>query len=95
VVSDIWEHSGGCSENHSKHTSTRYDNNKQFLNAEETIKARDARRIIAADMKYVRRTAGDTQDRLQNKYTNCIGIKNNTNIRQITGIQGKLDTTCK
>jgi hypothetical protein len=34
-------------------------------------------------------------DRLQNKYTNCKGIKNNTNFRQITGIQEKLGTTCK
>jgi hypothetical protein len=30
-----------------------------------------------------------------NKYTNCKGIKNNTNFRQITRIQEKLDTTCK
>jgi hypothetical protein len=29
---------------------------------------------------------------LQNKCTNCKGIKNNTNFRQITGIQEKLDT---
>jgi len=34
-------------------------------------------------------------DRLQNKYTNCKGVKNNPNFRQITGIQEKLDTTCK
>jgi hypothetical protein len=34
-------------------------------------------------------------DDLQNKYTNFKGIKNNTNFRQITGIQEKLDTTCK
>jgi hypothetical protein len=34
-------------------------------------------------------------DRLQNKYTNCVGIKNNINFGQITGIQEKLDTTCK
>ena len=34
-------------------------------------------------------------DRLQNKYTNYKGIKNNTNSGQITGIQEKLDTTCK
>ena len=25
--------------------------------------------------------------RLQNKYTNCKGVKNNTNLGQITGIQ--------
>jgi len=44
-----------------------------------TIKARDARRITAAEMKFMRRTAGYTWDRSQNKYTNCKGIKNNTN----------------
>ena len=36
-----------------------------------TIKASDARRITAAEMKYMRRTAGYTWDRLQNKCTNC------------------------
>jgi hypothetical protein len=62
-----------------------------------TIKARDARRqrVTAAEMKYMRRTAGLHLDRLQNKYTNCKGIKNNTHFGQITGIQEKLDTTCK
>ena len=44
-----------------------------------TIKARDARRITAAEMKHMRRTAGYTW----------------TNFGQITGIQEKLDTTCK
>jgi len=34
-------------------------------------------------------------DRLQNKYTNYKGIKNNINFGQITGVQEKLDTTCK
>ena len=34
-------------------------------------------------------------DRLQNKCKNCKGVKNNTNFGQITGIQEKLDTTCK
>jgi len=38
------------------------------------IKASDARRITAAEMKYVRRTAGYTWDRLQNKCTNCKGV---------------------
>ena len=60
-----------------------------------TIKASDARRITAAEMKYMRRTARYTWDRLQNKCTNCKGVKNNTNFGQITGIQEKLDTTCK
>jgi hypothetical protein len=34
-------------------------------------------------------------ERLQNKYTNYKGIKNNTNSGKITGIQEKLNTTCK
>ena len=34
-------------------------------------------------------------DRLRNKYTNCKGVKNNSNFGQITGIQEKLDTTVK
>ena len=33
-----------------------------------TVKASDARRVTAAEMKYMRRTAGYTWDRLQNKY---------------------------
>jgi len=46
-----------------------------------TVKARDARRITAAEMKYMRRTAGYTWDRLQNKFTHCKGIRNNTGSR--------------
>ena len=34
-------------------------------------------------------------DRLQNKYTNYKGVKNNINFGQITGIQENLDKTCK
>ena len=59
------------------------------------IKARDARRITAAEMKYMRRKSRIHLDRLQNKCTNCKGVKNNTNFGQITGIKEKLDTTCK
>jgi len=58
-------------------------------------KTRDARRITAAEMKYMRRTAEIHLDRLQKKCTNCKGSRNNTNFGQITGIQDKLDTTCK
>jgi hypothetical protein len=60
-----------------------------------TIKVRDAGRITAAEMKYMRRTA---------RYT-WIDYKTNTQItkelkitpilKKITGIQEKLDTTCK
>ena len=32
---------------------------------------------------------------LQNKCTYCKGVKNDTSFGQITGIQEKLDTTCK
>jgi len=59
------------------------------------LKQGTGRRITAADMKYMRRTAGYTWDRLQNKCTNCKGVKNNTNFGQIIGIQEKLDTICK
>jgi hypothetical protein len=56
------------------------------------IKARYTRRITAAGMKYMRRTAGYIWTDYN---TNCKRVKNNTSFRQITGIQGKLDTTCK
>jgi hypothetical protein len=36
-----------------------------------TVKASDARRITAAEIKYMRITAGYTWDRLRNKCTNC------------------------
>jgi hypothetical protein len=60
-----------------------------------TIKARDARRITAAQMKYMRRTAGYTWTGYKTNEQITIGIKNDTNFGQITGIQEKLDTTCK
>ena len=34
-------------------------------------------------------------DRIQNKCTNCKGVKNSLNFGQTTKIQEKLDTTCK
>ena len=46
-----------------------------------TVIARDARRITAAEMKYMRRIEGYTWDRLQNKFTHCKGIRNNTGSR--------------
>jgi hypothetical protein len=60
-----------------------------------TVKASDPGRITAAEMKCVRRTAGYTWDRLQNRRTNCEGFKNDNNFGQITGIHEKLDTTGK
>jgi hypothetical protein len=50
--------------------------------------------ITVAEMKYMRRTEGYTRTDY-NKYTNCKGIKNNTNFRHIMGIQDKLDKTRK
>jgi len=40
-----------------------------------TSKASDARRITAAEMKYMGRTAGYTWTDTQNKCTNCKGAK--------------------
>jgi hypothetical protein len=59
-----------------------------------TIKASDARRITAAEMKYMRRTAGYTWTEYK---TNVQIAKelNSTNFGQITRIQEKLVTTCK
>jgi len=59
------------------------------------IKARDARRITAGEMKNMRRTAGCTWTDYRKKCKNCKGVKNNTNFGQINGIQEKLGTTCK
>jgi hypothetical protein len=57
-----------------------------------TIKARDAR-ITAAEMKYMRRTAGYSwTDHKTN--TDCKRIKYNSSFKQNTGLQEKLDT-CK
>ena len=43
--------------------------------------------VTPAEMKYMRRTAGYSWERLQNKCTNRKEVKNNTNFGQITGIQ--------
>jgi hypothetical protein len=59
-----------------------------------TIKGREATRITAADIKYMRITAGCTWDRSQNKYRDCKGIKYNPSFRQNTGLQEKTDI-CK
>ena len=46
-------------------------------------------------MKYMRRTAGYIWTEQKTNKQIEKGIKNNTNFGQITGIQEKLDTTCK
>jgi hypothetical protein len=60
-----------------------------------TIKVSDARRITAAEMKYMRRTAGYTWTDHKINAQICKGVKNNTKFGQITGTQEKLHTTCK
>ena len=60
-----------------------------------TIQASDARRITAAEMKYMRRTAGYTCTDYKTNAQIAKELKNNTNFGQITVIQEKLDTTCK
>jgi len=66
--------------------------NKSYGGETRTRKARDARRITAAELKYMRRTTGYTWTDYK---TNCEGIRNNANFGKIIGIQQKLDTTCK
>jgi len=46
-----------------------------------TVKARDARRITAAEMKYMRRTAGYTWTDYKTNSHICKGIRNNTGSR--------------
>jgi len=46
-------------------------------------------------MKYMRRTAGYTWTDHKTNAQICKGVKNNTKFGQISGIQEKLDTTCK
>ena len=57
-------------------------------------KYKEAEEALRVLLKYKINSHACTPD-VQNKYTNCKGIKNNTNIGQITGIQEKLDTTYK
>ena len=60
-----------------------------------TIKARDARRITAAEMKYMRRSAGYIWSDYKTNAQIAKELKITPNFRQITGIQEKLDKTCK
>jgi hypothetical protein len=60
-----------------------------------TVKARDARRISAAEMKYMRRTAGYNWTDHKTNIQIATKLKITPNFGQITGIQEKLDTTCK
>jgi len=58
------------------------------------FKAGDARRITAAEMKYMRRTARYTRTDYKTKAQIEKELKN-TKFGQFTGIQEKLDTACK
>ena len=71
------------------------NNQQKTPEGHNVILSKTCKRMTAAEMKYMRRTAGYTWDRLQNEFTNCKGVKYNTNFGKIAGIQEKLDTTCK
>jgi len=60
-----------------------------------TVKARDARGITSAEMKYMRRTAGYTQTDYKTNTHIAKELKITPVFGQITGIQEKLNTTCK
>jgi len=59
------------------------------------IKASDARRITAAEMKCMRRKAGYTWTDYKTNAQIAKELKIPPIFGQITGIQEKLDTTCK
>jgi len=60
-----------------------------------TVKAKDVRRITAAEMKYMRRTAGYPWPDYKTNTLIAKEFKNNTKFGQITGIQEKVYTTCQ
>ena len=59
------------------------------------IKARDARRITAAEIKYMRKTAGYTSADYTKKHRYCKRTKYNPGFGQNAGIQKKVFATCK
>ena len=59
------------------------------------MKARDGRRITAAEMKYMRITAGYTGTVYKTNTQIAKELQITPNFGQITGIQEKLDTACK
>ena len=60
-----------------------------------TVKARDAGRITAADMKYMRRRAGYTWTDYKTNTQIAKELKTTPILKKITGIEEKMDTTCK
>jgi hypothetical protein len=59
------------------------------------IKARDTRRTTAAEMKYMRRTAGYTWTDYKTNTQITKELKITQSLDKITGVQEKLDTKCK
>jgi hypothetical protein len=57
-----------------------------------TIKARDVRKITAAEMKYMRITAGYTWTDHKTKHRDCKGIKCKPSFGKNTGLPEELDT---
>ena len=69
-----------------------------YLNVQfqgQGVKARDARRITAAEMKYMRRTAGYTGTDYKTNTQIAKELKITAILDKFTGIKEKLDTTCK
>jgi len=60
-----------------------------------TIKARDAKRITAAEMKCMGRTAGYNWTDYKTNTQIAKALKMTPILKKITGIQQKMDTTCK
>jgi hypothetical protein len=60
-----------------------------------TVEVRDARRISAAEMKYVRRTAGCTWTDYKTNTQIPKELKITPILDKFTGIKEKLNTTCK
>jgi len=60
-----------------------------------TVTTRDARIITVAEMKYMRITAGYTWTDYKTNVQITKELKITSIFGQITGIQEKLDTTCK
>ena len=71
------------------------ENGRRYLIRRLKVKARDARRITAAEMKYMRRTAGYSWTDYKTNTQITKDLKITPILDKFTGIQEKLDTTCK
>jgi DNA-binding CsgD family transcriptional regulator len=61
----------------------------------EILDSRDSRRITAAEVKYMRRTAGYIWTDCKTNRQIARELKITPILKKITGIQEKLDTICK